>query len=102
MRANQLIAATLLAVAGASSFAAGPGRDYQSPTNFAQSVRSREAVEAETRNALASGELKLGGDYNEQKFVAVVQEQKPLTRAEVRASVLQARAEHTLPRNGEL
>ena len=103
MRATQLIAVVLLAAAGASSFAAGPARDYQSPTNFAQSLRTREAVVAETQNAIAAGELKLGGDVVESKVApVVVANQKPLTREEVRAAVAAARADHTLPRNGEL
>jgi hypothetical protein len=102
MRTTQFIAAALLAVAGASAFAAGPARDYQSPTNFAQSLRTREAVSAETKNALASGDLKLGGDVVESKVAAVVAEPTTLTRAEVRASVAAARADHTLALNGEL
>jgi hypothetical protein len=102
MRTSHIIAAALLAVAGASSFAAGPARDYQSPTNFAQSVRTREAVSAETRNALASGDLKLGGDVVESKVTAVVAEPTTVTRAEVRAAVAAARADHSLIRNGEL
>lgn len=102
MRTNQLIAAALLAVAGASSFAAGPSKDYISPARLGESVRSREAVQAETRNAIAAGELKFGGDVVESRQVAAATDKAPLTRGEVRAAVAAARADHTLARNGDL
>ncbi len=102
MRTNQLIAAALLAVAGASSFAAGPARDYISPARLGESVRTREAVVAETQNAIAAGQLKFGGDVVQSTFAPAVVDAAPLSRAEVRAAVAAARANGTLPRNGEL
>jgi len=89
MRTPSIIAAALLALGTASSaFAAGPARDYQSPTNFMQSLRTREAVQAETLNAIASGELKLGGDVIESVRAALSETgHSQFVVAEVRAAV---------------
>ena len=102
MRTSHLIAAAFLAVAGTSSFAAGPAKDYISPARLGESVRTREAVVAETRNAIVAGELKPVGDVVQSTYSAAVPESKPLTRAEVRAAVAAARADHTLKTIGEL
>lgn len=103
MRTLPLLAAALLAAAGTAAQAAGPDVQYLSPATLGQSVRTREAVVAETRNALASGELKLGGELDTSRPAAPVAAKAPvLSRAEVRAAVIAARNDHTLPRNGEL
>ncbi len=97
MRTQQVIAAALLAVAGASAFAAGPAKDYISPARLGTSVRTREAVVAEVANLRATGQLQAGGDVVEKTPAPVViAEQQPLTRAEVKAAVAQARIEHKL------
>ena len=66
------------------------------------SGRSREAVRAELRNAQAAGELRGVGELADAPRMAVVPSApEPVTRAQVRSELAQARAHHEL-RTGDL
>ncbi len=103
MKANRFFVASLLGISvlGVMAQEIDPSENLQARTlaaaKAAQSERTRAAVVAETRNAQATGELKVVGDRAEAPVsandtTAVAQRQK--TRAEVRAELTAWNATH--------
>jgi hypothetical protein len=106
MQVRQLIAAALVSV---SAFGAAGAMAQDSVTNAVgttsypvQSQRSRESVIAELRSAQASGQWHPTGEVGDTPIAALREQASTVSRSEVKADVAQARANHQLPRVGEL
>jgi len=100
---NVFFAAALavLGVANATSAFAGTVGAYDSPALAAQSLRSRDAVVAESANLRAQAGFKATGETAEAPAVVTVAN-LALSRDAVRQQVAAAQAARTLPRQGEL
>ena len=104
MQVRQVIAAALLAVTAAGSFAQEIDRseNLQGKTLAAAQVstdgRSRESVVAETRNLQAEGQLAAVGERADAPAVAAVPSTRfaGRTRAEVKTELAQWRQTHKL------
>ncbi len=124
-------AAALTLAASAPSFAAGPFIDAElpslrTPIESTATPLTREQVKEALRQARAAGALSTGGEIGDTDAVLAAREQlqlaamaipseptvaiagvtvvddQPLTRAEVKAELAQAREAGTLSKNGEL
>lgn len=105
MQVRQLFAAALLAATAAGAMAQDLDPRDQQPAQAAQSLRSRESVQAEVRNLQANGQLKTVGEFAEAPVTGAAAESQyaeaPKTRAQVRAELKQWRASHQV-RVGDL
>lgn len=98
---RQLIAATVLAVAGSAAFAgsnAGEAYELNSDAPAAASSLSRADVQAQVVKARAAGQLLDAGEA----WSPVVTPISTVARAQVKAEVLAARAKGELVAAGEL
>jgi len=94
-------AAAALAVLGSTSGFAGTVGAYDSPALAAQSLRSRDALIAESANLRAQAGFKATGETADAPVVVRVVD-VTLSRDAVREQVAAAQAAHTLARQGEL
>lgn len=104
MQATRLFAAALLTLAAAGAMAQEIDSRDQRFAAAAASTRTREAVQAEARNARLAGEWLPGGDVREAVAAApaVATTATALSRQDVKNQVAAARAARQLPRAGEL
>lgn len=100
MQIKHILPAALIAFAGASSFAAGLGTELTEQPQ-AQSTLTREQVRAETRAAMARGELSPSA-YDEQESTVLARQSgqgRQASRAEARAETAAYLRAHPMDRS---